>query len=435
MVGLLKVPETFIHVLEVGETYEFEITNGVNFHVELINSSHFSNSSVMYLFHGYFGTILVTGDFRYDPSLFIDSPLTPYVEQQNTDKVIDICYLDNTYCSQAYESIPTKKEALLKLFSYFEENLKHNKKFLIKFNKFGNELALIELSKRFNCKILVSKERFMRYKMLLETESSELFTSKYDHGIFIEVEDVEDRRFSSTLVDKFGIKNICPIALTIDKIFKKTFNLPYTEHSSFDELTEFIRKLKPKSIIATVKSSSLFSSSKIDDMSCFDAYLKSEPILNAQDQFEMVKNSLNFKNDAIIDCVGRNKLVMSNLLSFDEISFLQSNKNEIPCYDNLNTSSEEELPNIKSNFESELNFQLNSVNENSLETFDEIEDLQFSKIVHDTKHNFKKISQNKSLLFKNEEPFKDFDSFRRFLDFKNNNKEELEDYVTKIMNL
>ena len=223
--------------------------------------------------------------------MFVDSPLTPFLTNENS-QVIDICYLDNTYCSKQYESIPTRENALLELISYIDFNLKSGKKFILKYKKLGKETLLIELSKRFNCKILVSKEKFIRLTKILELDEK-YFTYVYNSSIFIEVEDV-DKKYSSVLANKFSISELCfiePTALYLNKNAyestrqqKSKINtcfIPYTDHSSYSELLEFIKNLKPKHVVATVKEleDNTHNLHVINDMKCFDKYLTQQPLV------------------------------------------------------------------------------------------------------------------------------------------------------------
>ena len=60
--------------------------------------------SAMYLFEGYFGTILHTGDFRLNHfwyiNLMVSCRFQPIMIEYFQDKIIDYLYLDDTYCDQ-----------------------------------------------------------------------------------------------------------------------------------------------------------------------------------------------------------------------------------------------------------------------------------------------------------------------------------------------
>jgi hypothetical protein len=66
--------------------------------------------------------------------------------------------------------------------------------------------------------------------------------------------------------------------------------IPYTDHSSYDELNEFIKILKPKSIVITVKNPD--SDTTIESLSGFERYLSREPIVDKSSRHRLVLQSL-----------------------------------------------------------------------------------------------------------------------------------------------
>ena len=232
--------------------------------------------------------------------MFIDSPLSPFKTEENSH-VIDICYLDNTYCSKEYESIPTREKALLEIIKYIDLVRKNDEKFVLKYKKLGKETILVELAKRFKCKILVSNERFNRLTKVLEL-SEKYFTMNYDPSLFIEVEDSE-KMFSSFLAKELALEKIYFIQPT--GIFLNSnssvstrkqnskiniYNVAYTDHSSYSELLEFIKNLKPKCVIATVKEieENKCNLHVINDMKCFDQYLTRQPLVDGVNRYRLI---------------------------------------------------------------------------------------------------------------------------------------------------
>ena len=63
--------------------------------VKIIDANH-CPGSCMFLLEGYFGTILHTGDFRFDPKIL----------EHIKDNKIDTLYLDDTFCSPEYDFPP-----------------------------------------------------------------------------------------------------------------------------------------------------------------------------------------------------------------------------------------------------------------------------------------------------------------------------------------
>jgi hypothetical protein len=254
--------------------------------------------------------------------MFIDSPLTPFLAEENS-QVIDICYLDNTYCSKQYDSIPTRDKALLEIIKIIELNLKNDKKIVFKCKKLGKETLLVELAKRFKCKILVSNERFNRLIKVLGF-SEEYFTNQYDPTIFIEVEDYE-KKYSSCLISKFGLEKTCLIEPTALYLNSNTYvssrqqnpninvyKVPYSDHSSYSELLEFIINLKPKSVIATVKEieENKYNLHVINDMKCFDQYLTKKPLVDGLNQYRLI-----LQENTYLRCSERVKFLHGNKIN------------------------------------------------------------------------------------------------------------------------
>ena len=308
IISELKISEIYTKSLKVGKSYKFELKDGISFEVELIDANH-CPGSVMFLFSGYFGTVLATGDFRYDPAMFIETPLT---KSQNK---VDICYLDNTHCSKVYESMPTREQALLELIAFIELNLTFDKKFIIKIEEvLGIEIFFMNLAKKFKCKILVSEEQFTRFTRLLEL-SEEYFTFDFDEDIFIEIEDLYN---CSIFKDEYKLDEILLVQLSVQlsvtfskvttrkrRSGKSVFYVPYSNHSSYDELCEFVQRLKPKILIPSVKENvtNIESGREIHDLRCLFKYLSKDPIIDGNLQFQEIlesnfsKNSYELLND------------------------------------------------------------------------------------------------------------------------------------------
>lgn len=126
----MQVKEQWIHPLELDEPYKLPLDDigKETMTVTLIDANH-CPGSVMFLFQGYFGSILYTGqymdaqtrfylllffkitsqtcffagDFRYTPSMLREPCL-------RTNITIDVLYLDNTNCDPN-RTIPSRKRA------------------------------------------------------------------------------------------------------------------------------------------------------------------------------------------------------------------------------------------------------------------------------------------------------------------------------------
>ena len=70
--------------------------DGVNVRVSLIDANHV-HGAVMFVFQGFFGHVLYTSDFRYDPVMLNNPLLRQILCWEDLDEV----YLDNTFCDPA----------------------------------------------------------------------------------------------------------------------------------------------------------------------------------------------------------------------------------------------------------------------------------------------------------------------------------------------
>lgn len=224
--------------------------------------------------------------------MFIDTPLSSVK--------IDICYLDNTYFNKKFLNIPTRQEALkeiVKLISYKREQI-DNVIFQINLRILGKENLLEDLYEHFKIPILVSKQRYERIVGILKMKK-EYFTTEYNEDTLIFVNDLNDE------MPNFGEnKNIIfiePSALQIsytnreNKSFEdlysdpneKYFAIPYTDHSSYNEIIQFVKKLQPKLIIPIVRKA-LPGDLVTSDLTELNKFLSKEHLVDCHDKYRLL---------------------------------------------------------------------------------------------------------------------------------------------------
>ncbi|XP_063301123.1 5' exonuclease Apollo-like [Pelobates fuscus] len=238
-----QVDNKWIKPLEVGQCHMLRLdeTGQETVTVTLIDANH-CPGSVMFLFEGYFGTILCTGDFRYSPSMLNCPPL------QNK-KTIDVLYLDNTNCNPA-QKLPSRKEATDQIKEIIEKHPEHN--IVIGLYTIGKESLLVDLAKYFKTWVVVTPQRLELLKII---EIENVFEIKNGAGRIIAVYHKEItygnmvrwNRDHSTIA-------IIPTSREIKPHHEDIHVVPYSDHSSFEELTEFVSRLKPCSIVPVVKT-------------------------------------------------------------------------------------------------------------------------------------------------------------------------------------
>ncbi|NWI66331.1 DCR1B exonuclease, partial [Todus mexicanus] len=258
---LPQVPPCWIRPLEVGQSHVLgeDATSTVT--VTLLDSNH-CPGSVMFLFEGAFGTILYTGmgrvaaapprpsprahgrvfagDFRYSPSMQ-DEPLL-------RGRHIDRLYLDNTYC-QPGQHLPSRQHATRLAARIIRMYPQHH--VVIGLYSLGKETLLVDLAMEFSTWVVVSPSRLEQMRLL---ELPDVFTTEEGAGRIRAVDFAEICR--GTLV-RWNMLHptiaILPTGRPVKVTHPNIYPIPYSDHSSFSELCEFVEWLKPCSVIPIVK--------------------------------------------------------------------------------------------------------------------------------------------------------------------------------------
>ena len=206
--------------------------------------------SVMILFQGYFGTILHTGDMRFNLSMVQTNPILypEHLRNSNYSGIsipIDEMILDNTFCDPIFK-FPTRSVALKMIYDVIDKNLEINEELrvLICIDSLGKEEMTVELSLKYETLIIVSE---IRYQMIRSIDlSSNLFTTDKSKG-WIEIIRKDDR-VTRLKEDKNCIAIVASgwANLTSYQLIEtNTYMIPYSLHSNFKELEQFVRSIKP----------------------------------------------------------------------------------------------------------------------------------------------------------------------------------------------
>ncbi|XP_061550739.1 5' exonuclease Apollo isoform X1 [Phycodurus eques] len=237
----LQVKEKWIHPLELGESYLLPLDDigKENMTVTLIDANH-CPGAVMFLFEGYFGTILYTGDFRYSPSMLRELCLA-------TSATIDVLYLDNTNCDPN-RSIPSRKQATQQIKEILRSHPDHNA--VLGLYALGKESLLVELAMEFQTWIEVSFDRMETLRLL---GLPDVFTTEPGAG---RIRVVEQREITFAALCQWNSEQptlaIYPTSRPIPLFHPKVYVVPYSDHSSYQELGDFVSGLKPSSLVPIV---------------------------------------------------------------------------------------------------------------------------------------------------------------------------------------
>ncbi|XP_041955217.1 5' exonuclease Apollo [Alosa sapidissima] len=237
----LRVKDKWIHPLELGDPHLLALDDigKERMTVTLMDANH-CPGAVMFLFEGYFGNILYTGDFRYSPSMLREPCL-------RTHTTIDILYLDNTNCDPT-RTLPTRHRATQQVKEVIRAHPGH--RVVIGLYSLGKESLLVELALEFKTWVEVSPERL---EILLALELPDVFTTEPGAGR-IRVVDQDQIRAANLLQwnQEEPTVAILPTSRPVVSCHPNVHVVPYSDHSSYQELEDFLSALQPLSIMPIV---------------------------------------------------------------------------------------------------------------------------------------------------------------------------------------
>ncbi|PON77470.1 DNA ligase, ATP-dependent [Parasponia andersonii] len=271
LVEVLKVPCVFVFALPLGEPV---VIDGCE--IVLVDANH-CPGAVQFLFkipnsNGKFERYVHTGDFRFCESMKSDTVLQEFVGS-------DAIFLDTTYCDPKF-LFPSQQESIDYIVNVVERVGSERKGvlkdvlFLVATYVIGKEKILLEIARKCNRKIFVDAKK-MAVLRVLGCGESEVFTEDecesevhvvgwnvlgetwpYFRPNFVKMKEIMVERGYTKAIgfvptgwtyevkrNKFSVRT------------KDSFEIhlvPYSEHSNYEELREYVRLLKPKRVIPTV---------------------------------------------------------------------------------------------------------------------------------------------------------------------------------------
>ncbi|KAL8161820.1 hypothetical protein V2J09_013309 [Rumex salicifolius] len=215
-----------------------------------------------------------TGDFRFCDSMKLEPKLSEFVG-------CDAVYLDTTYCDPKF-LFPTQKESIDYVVGVIDSVMIENRSvdknvlFLVATYVIGKEKILVEISRRCGRKIHVDGRK-MAVLRALGYEDESVFTEDqsatdvrvvgwnvlgetwpYFRPNFTSMKDITADSGYSKVVGfvptgwTYEVKKNKFTVRTKDML--EIHLVPYSEHSNYNELREYVRFLKPKRVIPTVGS-------------------------------------------------------------------------------------------------------------------------------------------------------------------------------------
>ncbi|XP_051508437.1 5' exonuclease Apollo isoform X1 [Myxocyprinus asiaticus] len=239
----LQVKEKWIRPLEIGEAHMLLLDDlgKERLTVTLIDANH-CPGAVMFLFEGYFGTILYTGDFRYTPSMLREQCLRNNIN-------IDELYLDNTNCDPT-RAVPSRQRATQQIKEIIRAHPGYT--VVIGLYSLGKESLLVELAMEFKTWVEVDIERLDTLRVL---ELPDVFTTEPGTG---RIRVVAQSKINAANLLAWNKEQptiaILPTSRPMVSCHPNVHVVPYSDHSSYQELEDFVSALRPISLVPIVGS-------------------------------------------------------------------------------------------------------------------------------------------------------------------------------------
>lgn len=232
-----------------------------NFNVTLIPAGH-CPGSVMFLFE-YEQILLYTGDIRIRVNE-LKKYKELYDSTGNLKKIYNI-YLDTTFFKKTYEHFPLREQSIKAFCDLINDWLKknlNNQVSILTPAKYGSEYLFIETYQHLNQPIHVDEEKYKLYKCFPEMDkvvtldATKTRIHNYCSGW---------NRWNKICLteDNINILNIKPSAMIwhnynaedsiVKDTYSKTKSVCYSSHSSYTELIDIIKFLKPLNITPCVE--------------------------------------------------------------------------------------------------------------------------------------------------------------------------------------
>ncbi|KAH9744400.1 DRMBL domain-containing protein [Citrus sinensis] len=289
---------SLIRVLDIGSWHSIFVvspSSGEKTFVEVSAiDAHHCPGSVMPLFREAFGCLLYTGDFRWEASNERAEIGRNTLVKALKDDVVDILYLDNTYCNPSY-AFPSREVAAQQVVDIIASHPDHD--VIIGIDSLGKEELLFHISHKLNIKIWVWPERLQTMHLL---GFHDIFTTKTS---LTRVRAVPRYSFSVDTLESLNTMHptigIMPSGLpwvvqplkgggslpgslfssyqskwratsgtqteklkealgSVDRFHKCIYSVPYSDHSCFTEIEKFLNLVQPSNIRGIVSSSSCY---------------------------------------------------------------------------------------------------------------------------------------------------------------------------------
>ncbi|KAK9004388.1 hypothetical protein V6N11_002190 [Hibiscus sabdariffa] len=291
---------SLLHVLHLGSWHSLSLRlpcSGSKVTVQVMAiDAHHCPGAIMLLFRGEFGCMLNTGDFRWEINGERAKLGREMLLNALKDDVVDVLYLDNTYCNPSYQ-FPPRDVAAQQIVDIITSHPGHD--IVIGINTLGKEDLLLHIANALNIKIWVWPERLQtmhllgyhdifttdtsltrvraipRYSFSINTleglnamqptigiiPSGLPWVAKPFKGDSNPFDSLLTCRYNRSKESSRGGKQNDKIhgnLGSVKRFHKYIYSVQYSDHSSYPEIEEFIKLVQPNNMKGIVSSSSCY---------------------------------------------------------------------------------------------------------------------------------------------------------------------------------
>ncbi|XP_056158289.1 uncharacterized protein LOC130134512 isoform X2 [Syzygium oleosum] len=139
---------SLLRVLDVGAWHSLSLLSPSSAADTLVRvmplDAHHCPGAVMYLFSGHFGSLLYTGDFRWETTSEKANRSRDMLVKALNGSRVNALYLDNTYCNPSY-SFPSRRDAAQQVVDIIASHPKHH--VIIGIDTLGKEDLLVHIAR------------------------------------------------------------------------------------------------------------------------------------------------------------------------------------------------------------------------------------------------------------------------------------------------
>lgn len=248
--------------------------------------------------------------------------------------VIDKMYIDSTFFSKNYLHFPEQFCSTKRVCDIIEEWLSESANHIISLKvpaRYGYEYLLINIAKRTKQKIHINDSELVKYKYIPELDH--IFTSTTSqsriHACFDYLNKNGKYLSCNPQLDQKLIRVIKPTAMIwkdwqintdfVQRESNEQFRICYSNHSSYTEISDFLKYLKPKSVEFNVVPKDQFKQKEmldelnkimksVDDTTATPLVKSNQTQLNWDNLGKIAK--LNFKSSQQINCRSETKEIL-----------------------------------------------------------------------------------------------------------------------------